>query len=263
MSIDQKYQELLIKYELVNSKVGKIEKENASLIALNEIFKEELQQKTLALQKSNHDYELLKSQYEELLMLITELHTENQKNQSPEQSPLSSPNEKSGDNIVNSLKKQIDQITERKNEYKKHNKMLNQKISNLEKKLASSPTSETMRNWNQAYDNILEIVSPIVQIDPNGMKPWEYLVYSAKKLVEKSQHSEDHMKYLKMREKLKKVLGRCKKMTNDVENNNRIIDQMVQKNIPLSSEEILKNEIGKMENFLLQYEKKSKVIDSE
>ena len=68
------------------ARIRKLEEENLTLSHMNDMYQEELSQKTEALQKSTHDYATLKTQYEELLMRVTELHIENQSIHSSSQS---------------------------------------------------------------------------------------------------------------------------------------------------------------------------------
>ena len=72
------------------TRIHKLEEENLTLAHMNDMYQEEISQKTEALQKSTHDYATLKTQYEELLMRVTELHIENQSIHSSSQSSQSS-----------------------------------------------------------------------------------------------------------------------------------------------------------------------------
>jgi chromosome segregation ATPase len=130
MAQEPSLRELEAKYSAALQRIQALEQAQRSTLELNEMFKEELQQKTEAIEKSSTAYSALKTQYEELLMRVTELHRENQLNQSPLASPASSPPDTG---LVDSLREQIRAILVRSSEYKNEVLRLRARVDALER----------------------------------------------------------------------------------------------------------------------------------
>lgn len=255
MSDNSAYQELMTQYRTMMARLNRVEQENISLLASNDLFKEELQQKTSALQKSTSDYSTLKKQYEELLMLITDLHEENQKFYSPLSSPMSQQPQNNGEQAILKLKKQINQINRRKAEYKEQNQQLIQENDYLKQQLdGTNQQIMELKQWESAYQKFVEIASPILQNFSDSTSPWSYIIESTKQLIDNASHKIDNDKYKSVKSKYKRLLIRCKEMREQVEKNRNILSQILVNQKPSSTYE---QEIAKMEKFLAVYDKKS------
>ena len=115
---------------LLIMRIRQLEKDNKALIEINEGYKNELQQKSIALQKSTSEYASLKRQYEELLQRVSQLRLENRIIQSANSSPNNSNSSDSSD-LIASLRRQAHQISQRKEFYKSELSKCEATISNL------------------------------------------------------------------------------------------------------------------------------------
>ena len=209
------------------SRLKKVEEENESLLKLNELFREELGQKTLALQKSADAYSQLKKQYEELLTRVTELHFEKEK--SSPVTPKSSPD----------LRAQLQILTKRKEEYKSLAVEMKSRISELE-------------NERKRTKNTIERFQDIVRPYAVG----ETILDIANALVTRLETSVTRDKYTKLKKKYQCVLRRCSQLSQHVQED----EETLKKGIAQRAVWSIEDEFEKFERFVSRYEQKSRKL---
>ncbi|KAK8846092.1 hypothetical protein M9Y10_020094 [Tritrichomonas musculus] len=270
------------------TRIHKLEEENLTLAHMNDMYQEEISQKTEALQKSTHDYATLKTQYEELLMRVTELHIENQSIHSSSQSSQSSTpspqlnsalierRERDEDLILN-LREKIEKLSKKKFEYKRQLNDSNFRISQLENTIKQLKTSKN-EIWNSTFSTFMEMVSPYVEnikFNTNAITSnqeyasfsYSYLLEATHSLIRKLKTTNSNandvykQKYQKLKLKYKKVLNKCQMLAQNVANNQTLLDNAIIEQGKKRQKSRLDEEINRMHHFLVNYEKQCNTLD--
>ena len=253
------------------SQLKKLQEENLTLRQENEMFQEEIQQKTDALLKSTKDYSTLKSQYEELLLRVTELHIENQSKQTPFITPTQSPQSDNSDLVVD-LQNKLKEAKRKKDSYHiKMNEYL-ATIRNLEKEITHLKNSKkkqqalpqpNMSMWESTFNSFVGIVSPyfspwnhpIHQFD-NINDQYSYILDATLSIVDElKDQKECQIKYDKLKNKYDKLLNKCQDMAQNVANNQALLENALNSQKKKHYQSQLDQELSKMHKFLRRYEK--------
>lgn len=266
------------------ARIRKLEEENLTLSHMNDMYQEELSQKTEALQKSTHDYATLKTQYEELLTRVTELHIENQSFHSSSQSsqastPISQNQQTSNftekierdENLILNLREKIEKLKQKKNDYKSQLKESKFRILKLENTVNQLKTSKN-EIWNSTFETFREMISPYVtNLKFNTNNPissqeytsfsYSYLLEATNSLINQLKISSTNnndiykLKYQKLKLKYKKVLDKCQSLAQNVADNQTLLDNAIAEQGKRRQKSRLDEEINRMHHFLVDYEK--------
>ena len=212
-------------------RLKKVEDENESLLKLNELFREELGQKTLALQKSADAYSQLKKQYEELLTRVTELQFEKR----PPREGVGSPEVASG------LRSQVQALRKRKSEYKELVVEMKERILELE---------EEKKRTRRSIDRFLEIAGPYATGDG--------VVEVGRGLVAVIENSVAREKYDALKRKYRAAMRKCEQMSRLVQGNQEMIEKGIASNQARQRVVSIEDELAKFQRFVLRYEEKSR-----
>lgn len=266
------------------ARIRKLEEENLTLSHMNDMYQEELSQKTEALQKSTHDYATLKAQYEELLTRVTELHIENQSIHSSSQSsqastPISqnqlTPNfterVERDEDLILSLREKIEKLTKKKINYKMQLNDSRLRISQLENTVKQIKTNKN-EIWNSTFATFREMVSPYLNnlnfstVNANNNQEYtsftySYLLEATNSLIRQLKISNTNnndiykQKYQKLKLKYKKVLDKCQMLAQNVANNQTLLDNAIAEQGKRRQKYHLDEEINRMHHYLVNYEK--------
>ena len=267
------------------ARIRKLEEENLTLSHMNDMYQEELSQKTEALQKSTHDYATLKAQYEELLTRVTELHIENQSIHSSSQSsqtstPLSqnqlTPNfaerVERDEDLILSLREKIEKLTKKKINYKMQLNDSRLRISQLENTVKQIKSNKN-EIWNSTFATFREMVSPYLNnlnfstVNANSNQEYtsftySYLLEATNSLIRQLKISSTNnnndiykQKYQKLKLKYKKVLDKCQMLAQNVANNQTLLDNAIAEQGKRRQKCRLDEEINRMHHYLVNYEK--------
>ena len=272
-------------------KIHKLEEENISLNQFNEIYKEEIKQKSEALQKATNEYSTLRTQYEELLLRVTELHIENQTITS-NQSPATS--QKISQSDQNNIKLQVEEIKKSRDEYK------NKYQSLLSKNETQKQAQEI---WNSTFYTFQQMVSPYLSHLPQFKRSkmensisysYTYLLEATHELIKmipkernikRSKHSNNEinlerqnidpsfiynqnmsvpnnleadpykMKYNMIKSKYQKLLNKCRDFGKELAENQALLEEAITAQSKQIERNKIKEEVFKMQQFLIKFEK--------
>ena len=212
-------------------RLKKVEDENESLLKLNELFREELGQKTLALQKSADAYSQLKKQYEELLTRVTELQFEKRPLREGARSP----------EVASGLRSQVQALMKRKGEYKELVVEMKERILELE---------EEKKRTRRSIDRFLEIAGPYATGDG--------VVEVGRGLVAVIENSVAREKYDALKRKYRAAMRKCEQMSRLVQGNQEMIEKEIASNQARQRVGSIEDELAKFQRFVLRYEEKSR-----
>jgi chromosome segregation ATPase len=255
MAQDASLRELQAKYSAALQRIQTLEQEQRSTLELNEMFKEELQQKTQAIEKSSNAYSALKTQYEELLMRVTELHRENQLNQSPQASPGSPPPDTG---LVDSLREQIQAISVRKSEHKNEVLRLRARVDELERCVQNlrAQQGEDLRACHQQFVGIVA-TSVTAATD---LPPSEYILESAKELVFSVRNSIATDRYARLKARYRRALARCNEFAAQIEEDRKLLKVNGTGRGGIARTSQVEEELVRLQRFLARYQEKCRKL---
>jgi chromosome segregation ATPase len=243
LSTSRDYRE---KYNAALRRIQKLEQEHASLLELNDIFKQELEQKTTALKKSSSDYAALKKQYEELLNRVTELHLEHQLNQS-----TPSPDRA----IVDSLRSQIQKLSIRKTNFKSQAARLRQRVESLETDLATLRLENS--EWTRTYSVCLGFISP-PRIDAS---PPQIVADVVKRLAEANRVMVSRARYDRLQSKYRSALDNCDALASKIKANREAMAEGIKIQQMKNRYSLVNRELVKMQRYLSKYEEQCQHLE--
>ena len=237
-------------YEVqLETRIRQLENENDSLIELNNSYKNEIHQKTILLNKSAKEYSKLKTQYDELQMKFKKL---SKINDAKEETQID-PND--NDDVIISLRKQVQQITQRKEYYKKELEKSEAALSNLNRELQKKINN---KENNLILNELEQLINYYYQDDKSNVQDKvEYIINGTKELIRNAeQNRKINDKYQKLKEKHKIMLSRFKTICETIHKTQNFIKIALQD----QKRNEINSEIEKMINFVNHYEKKSNYI---
>lgn len=282
MNVGLNTDQLLTQFNDAMAKIRKLEEENFTLKHMNEVFQDQINQKTEALQKSVQDYESLTIQYEELLKRVTNLYLENQSYHSSSQtsrsstpipqSPLYQGNfdERQDDDMLSNLREQLDIEQKKKNEYKL-------RATQLENELKKAKKAKN-EIWNSTFDTFVEMVSPYLNsassnhitgfpqqafnADSNSYSFLLEATHSLIKQIQLSNSNKYEQKYLKLKLKYQKLLDKCQSLAQQMAGNQAVFDQAIEEQKRMKQKNQLDEELSQMYRYLKSYERRSNKMAS-
>jgi hypothetical protein len=207
-------------------RVKQLEEENRGLLQTNELFQDELRQKTNALAKSARDYAVLKSQYEELLARVTEMHAA-QRSQSSQPSP----------SLDDHLRGELQRTSLRKAEYKSQASVLKTQLDSAQRQLSALREREG-NELSTVCGQFEAIVSPFVTFDKT-LPPGEALVAAARGLAYMIGHSVSRDRYDRLKARFLELTRKFKEVE-----------------LRRPGVSTVEEELHKMQRFLDRYERK-------
>jgi DNA repair exonuclease SbcCD ATPase subunit len=240
------FHELETKYALSVQQTHKLEVENRQLLEANDLFRQELQENQDALAKAAIAYSALKSQYEELLLRVTELHRENSANQSPEQ-----PADSAADTqVITQLRSEIERLSIRKADYKSEASQLSTKVDRLRHRLAHLK-SRFRGIAVQFCQEFIGIVGPVVKVE-NDHPDFDCILKTGHELVYMIGNSVPIVRYNRLKAKSDALRMRCAELVASLQESRRLLEVHVT-NRDSRERSGLEEELKKMETFLDRY----------
>jgi DNA repair exonuclease SbcCD ATPase subunit len=226
------------KYNTAVRRIQKLERAHASLLGLNDIFKQELEQKQNALQQSAAEYAKLKKEYEEILARLTEVCIENQNRPPPSPDPV----------LVDSLREQIQKLSVRKSGFKNQAVRLRQRVEQLESEVAS------LRHENSEWMSTYSVCLNLISAGRAGSSPPSVVADVIRQLSEANREMVTRERYARLESKYRNALETCEALAAKVRENGEILREGLIARRARNGYSAVNHEMAKMQRYLSRYE---------